>query len=178
MSEHFEQIRIPIGDYQVRSFVESDAPAIAQYANNSRISRNMRDSFPYPYTLVDAQAWIIVATAAEVQTNFAIASATEVIGGIGFTLRDDVQRRSAEIGYWIGEPFWGRGIATDALRAVTDYAFTHHDLARIEAIVYEWNPASSRVLEKAGYTLEARVRNSITKDGQTIDHFLYARVQD
>ena len=87
-------------------------------------------------------------------------------------------RRSAEIGYWLGEPFWGRGIATAALRAVTDYAFAQHDLVRLHAAVYEWNPASARVLEKVGYVLEGRLRKSVTRDGQTIDGLLYARIRE
>ena len=89
-----------------------------------------------------------------------------------------IHRRSAEIGYWLGEPFWGRGIATAALRALTDYAFANHDIVRLDAGVFEWNPASMRVLEKVGYVLEGRLRKSVTKDGQTIDGFLYAKVLD
>ena len=99
------------------------------------------------------------------------------VGGIGLDLRSDIFRRSAEIGYWLGEPFWGRGLTTEAVRAVTDYAFETFDLRRIDAGVFEWNRASMRVLEKAGYTCEARLRKSITKEGQTIDQLIYARVR-
>ena len=112
------------------------------------------------------------------ETNFAIASATEAIGGIGLELGRDVHRRSANVGYWLGEPYWGRGIATGALRAFTEFAFAEFDLVRIDANVYEWNPASARVLEKSGYECEGRLRRSITKDGQTIDQWLYAIVRD
>ena len=83
-------------------------------------------------------------------------------------------RRSAEIGYWLGEPFWGGGIAIKAVKAFTEYAFAQFDLARIQAIVYEWNTASARVLEKAGYACEGRLRKSVTKDEKTIDHYVYA----
>ena len=89
-----------------------------------------------------------------------------------------MHRRSAEIGYWLGEPFWGRGIATLAVRAVTAHAFDTHDLTRVFACVFEWNPASARVLEKAGYTREATLRKSVFKDGRTIDQFLYAIVRE
>ncbi len=89
-----------------------------------------------------------------------------------------VNRHSAEIGYWLGEPFWGQGIATKAVRALTEYAFAHLDLVRIYGTVFEWNPASARVLEKAGYTHEGRLRKSITKDGKIIDQLLYAIVRE
>ena len=171
-------MRIEIGDWQVRSYRVDDAPSLARHANNRNISRNMRDAFPYPYTVSDAHEWIGLVMQQSPEANFAIASADELIGGIGLTFRDDIHRRSAEIGYWLAETFWGQGIATAALRAVTDYAFANYDLARLEAYVFEWNPASMKVLEKVGYVLEGKLRQSITKDGQTIDGFLFARVLD
>ncbi|MDC4224214.1 MAG: GNAT family N-acetyltransferase [Candidatus Manganitrophus sp.] len=136
----------------------------------------MRDRFPHPYTLADAEGWIEGPGQTSPQTQFAIVLDGEAIGGIGFELREDVFRRSAEIGYWLGEPFWGRGIMTEALRAVTEYAFKIFNLCRIEAGVFEWNPAASmRGLEKAGYVREARLHKRITKDGRTIDQFLSTR---
>src|SRR5204863_9899160 len=98
----------------------------------------------------------------------------EAIGGVGFVLRPDVERVSAEIGYWLGEPFWGRGIATDALSAVTAYAIEQHQLTRVFAVPFAWNAASCRVLEKAGYVLEARLRRSAIKDGRMTDQLQYA----
>ena len=99
------------------------------------------------------------------------------VGGTGLELGTDVFRRSAAVGYWLGQPFWGRGIATEALRAVTDYAFTTLDICRLEAGVFDWNPASARVLEKAGYVLEGRSRLAVTKAGRTGDRLLYALVR-
>jgi RimJ/RimL family protein N-acetyltransferase len=90
----------------------------------------------------------------------------------------DVGYRSAEIGYWLGEEFWGRGITTEALNAVSNFAFSSFDLCRLYAHVFEWNMASARVLEKAGYTLEGRMKKSVTKDGKSIDQLLYARTID
>ena len=101
-----------------------------------------------------------------------MASPSEAIGGIGLWLQQDVRRRSAEIGYWLGEPFWGRGIASAALRALTEYAFARFDLVRLYGCVYEWNPASAQVMEKAGYACEGRLRKSAVKDGQVIDPVL------
>ena len=92
-------------------------------------------------------------------------------------LKDDVFRRSAEIGYWLGEGYWARGIVTEAVRAVTNYAFATFDLCRVYAGVFEWNPASARVLEKAGYEFECRMKKSVTKDGETIDELIYAIVR-
>ena len=116
-------MRIEIGQWQVRSFRPDDAEALARNANNRNVSRNMRDTFPYPYRLSDAREWIDFATTQSPEANFAIASDRELIGGIGITLQSDVNRHSAEIGYWLGEPHWGQGIATAALQAMTDWAF-------------------------------------------------------
>lgn len=170
-------MQINIGEWQVRSHDADDAESLVRYANNRNVSRNLRDAFPFPYTLADANEWLARVIQASPETNFAIASSSEVIGGIGLTFGSDVHRRSAEVGYWLGEPFWGRAIATAALQAVSEYAFAQHDLVRLHAAVYEWNPASARVLEKAGYVFEGRLRQSVTKDGQTIDQLLYARIR-
>jgi RimJ/RimL family protein N-acetyltransferase len=107
---------------------------------------------------------------------FAIAVNDEAVGGIGFVLRGDVERVSAEIGYWLAEPFWKRGIATEALVAVTAYAIETHNLTRVFALPFAWNTASCRVLEKAGYVLEARLRRSAIKDGKITDQMQYAFV--
>lgn len=165
-------------DYHIRSFRPDDAPALAKYTNNRKIWLNLRDAFPHPYKLEHAASWIRMAGRQYPEVSFAIAAADEVIGGIGLGLQTDVNYRSSEIGYWVGEPFWGRGIATAALCGLTDYAFAHYNLIRLFAYVFEWNPASMRVLEKAGYTYEGRLRKSATKDGQTVDQLLYAKVQD
>src|SRR5207247_5429960 len=95
-------------------------------------------------------------------------------GGIGFQLQGDVERVSAEIGYWLGEPFWGRGIVTDALVALTEFAIATHGLTRVYAIPFASNQASCRVLEKAGYVLEGRLRRSAVKDGRIVDQLQYA----
>ena len=171
-------MRIELKTCTVRSWEWRDREAIVRYGNNRKVSINLRDRFPYPYTDRDARSWLDAVIGLEPETNFAIDVAGEAVGGIGYTLLSDVDRRSAEIGYWLGEKFWGRGIATEALIAVTDRAFADHDLCRVFAHVFDWNPASARVLEKAGYAFEGRMRKSVTKEGQTIDQLMYAMIRE
>jgi ribosomal-protein-alanine N-acetyltransferase len=161
----------------VRSFRADDAASLAQHANDRAIWSNLRDRFPHPYTLADAHAWIAHAESNEQPTSFAIDVAGEVIGGIGLRLNEDVERISAEIGYWIGRAYWGRGIATDAVRAVTEHAFATRELTRIYALPFAENAASIRVLEKAGYLREGLLRRSAIKDGVVRDQLLYAVVR-
>jgi RimJ/RimL family protein N-acetyltransferase len=109
--------------------------------------------------------------------NFAIANNEKAIGGVGLTLQRGARRQTAEIGYWLGEPFWGQGIATETVRAFTDFAFSRFDLRRLQAYVFDWNAASIRVLEKANYAYEGRLGKSAVKDGLVIDELLYAQVR-
>jgi ribosomal-protein-alanine N-acetyltransferase len=162
---------------RLRPWLTGDEESLVRHANNRNVWRNLRDAFPHPYSLADARQWIQIANPSPPITNFAFIIEGAAVGGIGLVLKDDVFRRSAEIGYWLGEEFWGRGIVTEAVRQVTEYAFATFDLSRVYAGVFEWNPASMRVLEKAGYEFECRTRKSITKDGETIDEFIYAIVR-
>lgn len=162
----------------VRSHLWSDREALVRHANNRKISINLRDRFPYPYTMADARNFLESVVGQKPETSFAIVVDGEAVGGIGLTLQSDVGYRSAEIGYWLGEDYWGRGIATEVLTAMTEYAFAKFDLCRLFAHVFEWNPASARVLEKAGYTYEGRLRKSVTKEGRTIDQLMYAMVRE
>lgn len=162
----------------LRPWRPGDEASLVRHANNRRVWINMRDRFPHPYTAADARIWLGRAAADPRLQSFAIDVDGEAVGGIGIELGTDVARRSAEIGYWLGEPFWGRGIATEAVRAVTAWAFATHDLTRLHAEVFEWNPASRRVLEKAGYACEGRRRRAIFKDGRVIDALAYAIVRE
>jgi RimJ/RimL family protein N-acetyltransferase len=171
-------MEIILANAKLRRWGAGDEESLVQQANNQRIWRNLRDRFPNPYTLEDARIWIAIASVTEPQTNFAITVDEMAVGGIGILLQEDVHRRSAEIGYWLGEDYWGRGIVTEAVRRVTDWAFENFDLCRIFAHVFAWNPASMRVLEKAGYEYEGRLRQSVTKDGQTIDQVIYAIIRE
>jgi RimJ/RimL family protein N-acetyltransferase len=165
---------LPTPTCALRPWRISDIPAVAAHANNSKIGRNLRDGFPDPYTPEDARAFIEHARSLVPPTRFAIVVQGEAVGSIGFTLHPNVERVSAEMGYWLGEAFWGRGITTDAVRALTRYAIAAHGLTRVYAVPFEWNPASARVLEKAGFVCEGRMRRSVIKAGQILDSFLYA----
>jgi ribosomal-protein-alanine N-acetyltransferase len=170
-------VEIDLGRFLIREWRRGDEDSLVRHANNPNVSRNMRDRFPHPYTRADADWWIAHAGAQSPQTDFAIVVDGEAAGGIGFILQEDVSRRSAEIGYWLGEAYWGRGIATYAVRAVSEHIFATFDICRVYATVFESNPASARVLEKAGFVLEGRLRKAVTKSGDTIDALMYAAVR-
>jgi len=170
-------VELKLSRCTVRPWRPGDETTLARYANNRNVSGNLKDRFPFPYTAADADAWIAHVSAETPPSNFAIVVDGRAVGGDGVELGEDVFRRSAEIGYWLGEPFWGRGIATEALRAVTEYAFATFDIIRLEAGVFDWNPASARVLEKAGYALEGRLRQAVIKGGRVGDRLIYARLR-
>ena len=169
-------MNIKLETCEVRSWAASDVASLATYANNPKIWINLRDRFPHPYTRSDGQTFIRAARKMEPESFFAIAVDGEAVGGIGFVPQSDVERVSAEVGYWLGEPFWGRGVTTEALRAVTRHAIERHGLTRLFALPFADNAASCRVLEKAGYALEARLRRSAIKNGRIIDQLQYAFV--
>ncbi len=162
----------------LREWSKDDVPSLVRHANNIKIWRNLHDAFPHPYTKADAETWIEQTTGVPPGIVYAIVVDDEAVGGIGIHPMPDVHSRTAAIGYWLSESFWGRGIATKALRAMTEQAFASFDLARLEAFVFEWNLASCRVLEKAGYTREAVLKKRVTKEGRTVDCFLYALVRE
>lgn len=163
---------------ELRSWSPGDESALVRLANNRNVWRNLTNRFPHPYTHEDAVAWIGTANErSEDGRQYPIWLGGEIVGAVGFQRRDDLQTLSAEIGYWIGEPFWGRGIATEALSLATAVAFREYDFVRLQAGVLEWNPASCRVLEKAGYQLEARQRQQAYKDGEVCDMFSYVMLR-
>ena len=171
-------MELPAGSWVLRPWREGDEPALAKYANNRNVWINLRGTFPHPYTMEDAAAWVQAQKDRDPQTEFAIANADEAIGAIGLRMHGDEGGQSAEIGYWLGEPFWGQGIATEAVRALIVYALEHFDPVRVQATVFEWNPASIRVLEKCGFAFEERLPWTDTKDGQTVDQLLYVLVRE
>jgi RimJ/RimL family protein N-acetyltransferase len=173
-----ESVDLRLDRCTIRSWRESDAESLAAHANNRNVWINLRDRFPHPYAVADAHAFIRASLTARPETAFAIAVEGCAVGGIGYIPHENEERLSAEIGYWLGEPYWGRGIATEALVAITRRALEAHGLTRLFAITFAWNAASCRVLDKAGYVLEGRMRKSAIKDGQIVDQLLYAYVAE
>ena len=167
-------MRLDLETCGVRSFRGTDAADLALHANNRKVWLQLRDRFPHPYSVDDARGFIAFARGATLESEFAITVDDLPVGAIGAILRDDVERCSAEVGYWLGEPHWGRGIATRALAGFTRFAFDTWDLERLYAVPLASNTASCRVLEKVGYQLEGRMRRSAVKDGTVRDQLLYA----
>lgn len=161
----------------LRPWDTRDIDVLPEIANDRRIWRNVRDTFPQPYERAHAEAWVARCQGGGVPHSFAIEFEGRAAGGIGVHPFDDVYRKSAELGYWLGAVHWGRGLATEAVQAITKYGFEDLGLERIQANVYEWNEASSRVLVKAGFDFEGRMRRHAFKDGQFVDVLLYARIR-
>jgi ribosomal-protein-alanine N-acetyltransferase len=153
-----------------------DAESVVRHANNINVARQLRDRFPHPYTRANASAFLKATLSAPEPSNLAIDVDGEAIGAIGYVPGVDVERFSAEIGYWLGESYWGRGIVTEALLLVTDHVFDAFNMLRLFALPFADNAGSIRVLEKAGYVREAVLRSSSVKYGQPRDQLLYARV--
>lgn len=170
-------MEIRLSKSTLRPWREGDEDSLVRHANNYKIWRNLRDRFPHPYTLADAEWWVGHAGSQSPVTNFAIVVGGSAVGGIGLEMQADVNRRAAEMGYWLGEEYWGRGIVSEAATAVVDYGFQTFDICRIFAGVFERNAASMRVLEKAGFRKEARLIKAVTKEGQTMDELIYAIVK-
>ena len=164
-------------DFVLRSWQRSDAPDVARYANNDRIAQNLRNIFPYPYTLADAEGFIesCIAADEEKQMFRAIEVDGHAVGSIALCLGGDVYALTAELGYWLAEDFWGKGIMTRAVRQICEEgAERWEDLLRIYAEPFAHNTASRRVLEKAGFTLEGVLRKSVCKRGRVCDSCMYA----
>jgi len=171
--------QIDCGLCVLRRWRIEDKFSLVRHANNRLVWRNLRDLFPHPYTESDADAWLGYATDVErAPWVFAIEVDGEAGGTIALERGTDIERHSAEIGYWLGERFWGRGIATAAVRAITLRALEDTDLYRLFASVFAWNRASMRVLEKAGYEREGVAVRSGIKDGVLIDRAMYAKTRD
>jgi ribosomal-protein-alanine N-acetyltransferase len=167
------------GTTVVREWREADAEQLAVQANDRRIWLGLRDAFPHPYGIDDAHRFIGIALGMSPRTFFAIEAEGRVAGGIGFVLKEDVERVGAEVGYWLGYDYWGRGIATAALRLLTRHAFeARPELRRLYAVPLASNAASARVLVRAGYVLEGTLRQSAIKDGRVCDQFMYAVLRD
>lgn len=161
----------------VRDYWPDDAASLARHGDDRRIWLNLRDRFPHPYRADDAARYIAFTLAQPDPMSFAIEVAGEAVGGISLRPGEDIERVGAELGYWLGESVWGRGIATAAVRLVTAWGFEERGLERVWAVPFTRNAASARVLEKAGFAREGLMRRSAIKDGEVLDQWLYAAVR-
>ena len=169
---------IPVNENLIMDrFRPTDAESLAGHANNPRIARFLRNRFPSPYTLADAREFIAVAEQVPEGMLLGIRYRGEVIGAVGLEPGTDIHRRSAELGYWLAEPYWGRGMVTACVRRYVDFQFERSDLLRIYAEPFADNPASIRVLEKCGFSREGLLRQHAVKDGRVKDVLLYARIR-
>lgn len=164
--------------YLIRDFQLDDIDALVKYANNYNIFRWVKDNFPYPYSNRDAEQWITVSRNTNDGLNYAITTQKELIGGIGVKFKEDVYRYSWELGYWLGEPFWGKGIATEAVKVFTKYLFSHYNIRSITANVYEGNKASMKVLTKAGFKLDGIIRKAVFKEKLFWDLYVYSILRE
>ncbi len=159
---------------RLRPYLPGDAPAIVRHANQREVWRGLYDIFPHPYTLELAEDWVAQCTAPHPDyLRLVIEVDGGLVGGIGLRGCGPFNEEYAEVGYWLGVEYWGRGIATEALRLVCGYAFAELRANRVEARVYGFNSASGRVLEKCGFTLEGRLRRRMVKDGERTDQLVY-----
>jgi RimJ/RimL family protein N-acetyltransferase len=161
----------------IRPWRLDDAESLAKHANNRKVWLALRDLFPHPYTSDDAHKFLQKAMDAEPVTNFYIEVEGLATGVIDIHLGQDVHRHTATLGYWLGEDFWGRGIMTEAVAAFRDFCFENFPLHRISAEVFANNPASARVLEKAGFVFEGCLKNNVIKDGKLLGSLLYAKTR-
>jgi ribosomal-protein-alanine N-acetyltransferase len=169
-------VRLECEKSVIREWARSDKAALVRFANNRNVWRNLTHAFPHPYTDADADGWFSFLAQMPEPTSWAIEIDGLAVGAVGVTLKEGIYLKSAEFGYWLGEPYWGHGIMTEAVKAVSSYAMRRFGLIRLESPVFEWNPASMRVLEKCGFVREGVLRASALKDGQVIDRVLYALV--
>lgn len=168
---------LDLGDLRVRNWRRDDLDALLRYANNSKIADNLRDQFPYPYTRRDGIDYLNFVRSMDPPMAFVMEYSGEAVGGIGFKLGIDISRVSVEMGYWLAEPFWGRGLTTKAVTAASDWAFDGYKVVRVFATVFSHNLASMRVLEKSGFEREGILRRSAIKKGVVLDQVLFAKVR-
>lgn len=161
-----------------RKWKYEDKDSLLKYANNKKIFDNMRDMYPYPYTSEAADNYLKRATGDEAIKIFAIEINGEAAGSIGIFPKDDIEKLNAEVGYWIAEEYWGKGVATQALKFIIDYGFSTFAVDRIFAIPFPHNIASQKVIQKSGMALEAIIKDSLIKNGMVMDQLIYAIRRD
>ena len=161
-------------NFKLRPWAETDLDSLVKYANNFSIAKNMADVFPHPYTPAQGIAFIQMTAKSNPPNILAIEVEGEAAGGIGIHPQADIYRKNAEMGYWLAEPYWGKGIVSEAVKKMVRYGFEHWDINHIYARPFGHNIPSQKVLEKAGFTLEARLEKTFYKNGEYLDELIYA----
>lgn len=160
--------------FSLRPWNSSDLPSLVKYANNWNVAKNLTNRFPHPYTEQDGESFIAMATSDDPIHIFAIDINGEAAGGIGLHPQPDIFIKNAELGYWLGEPFWGQKIISNAIKQVVDFGFSTYDIDRIFARPFGTNTASQKVLEKNNFKLEGRFEKVLFKNGVYLDELVYA----
>lgn len=165
---------------KIRKWELEDAADLAAALSNKHIQDNLRDGLPYPYTEKDATEYISAMLLADEDETFAFAITIDhkVIGSIGIFRQGNIHRQTAELGYYIAEEYWGKGIMTEAVKQICEYVFEKSDIIRIYAEPFAYNVASCRVLEKAGFQYEGTLRNNAVKNGKVIDMKMYSKIKE
>ena len=162
-------------NFTLRPFRDSDLQSLVKYANNYNIAKYLTNQFPHPYTDEDGRKFISSVANSSPVNVFTIEVNGEAAGAIGIFPQSDIHEKNAEMGYWLAEPFWGNGITTRAIVQIVEYGFKTFDITRIFARPFSINPASQRVLEKAGFICEARLKNAVYKNGMYMDELIYVK---
>lgn len=165
---------INVGPVTLRRWKTTDHADLVAEANSHAVWRNLSHLFPHPYTPADATSWIALCIDQDPPQNLVIAVDDRLIGVCGMDRFEGVNYYTAEVGYWLGERHWGKGIMTVALRAFVGYVWEAFDVQRLQATAFAWNPSSGRVLEKNGFTLEGVHRSAVFKDGEFVDLLHYS----
>ena len=161
-------------NFTLRPFQLTDLDCLVKHANNPKIADNLTNQFPHPYTTEHGKNFIEMAMSHHPVRIKTIDINGEASGGIGIHPQTDVYCKNAELGYWLAEPYWGKGIITEAIKQIVEYGFQHFDITRIYARPYSSNPASQKVLVKAGFKKEAILKNTFFKNGQYLDEWIYS----
>lgn len=165
---------------KIRKWELSDAADLAAALSNKKVQDNLRDGLPYPYTEQDGADYISAMLFADEKETFAFAITVNgrVVGSIGVFRQGNIHRRTAELGYYIAEEYWGKGIMTEAVRQICEFVFDTSDMIRIYAEPFAYNKASCRVLEKAGFQYEGTLRSNAVKNGKIVDMKMYSLLKE
>lgn len=163
---------------QLRKWRDSDLDDMVEHANNYNIAKWLTNQFPYPYNAEDARKYLDLIRDDNPTKVFAIEVDGKTVGSIGIFPQADIHEKSAEIGYWLSEPYWRRGIMSEAIRRIAEYGFETFDIVRIFARPFSTNTGSQKALQKAGFTLEARLKKALYKNGELLDEMIYVKFNE